>query len=452
MLLYRLLRAFFRMLMQIFFRQVETVGIEHVPADGAVIFAGNHPNSLIDPILIITTSGRIVHFAAKDVLFKSRLLRFFLRGLGAVPIARRDDHADADRPLDNQAAFSAMFETLGRGGAIGIFPEGISHDGSQLARLKTGAARLALGAAERGTLVRIVPCGLTFVRPRRFRSRVLVQYGPAIDVTPERLARNREDAAAAARELTADVDRGMRALTINATDWDTVRALDAVRRLYQPVDIDIDDRIELARRFNAHYPKVKDDPRVVSIMSRVRHYQDRLDDLAVDDRDLARELPAGRIAGKVLRHLVLLLFWLPLSIAGAPLHVPTLLVADFAARRFTPRKDVVATTKILAGLGLALLFSVAVVVAAALWGGVPAAIAAAVLVPASGYATLEVIERFHLLRRGARVLGQRLRFRHEVERLRTERGALADEIARLVDELRPADLKLLFPRSPSAVP
>src|SRR6185295_7922063 len=122
---------------------------DNVPAPGGaggVVFAGNHPNSLIDPILIITSCGRRVQFAAKATLFKGRLMRAVLRGLGAVPIHRRDDSAGASA-VDNDAAFTAMFDVLGGGGAIGIFPEGLSHDDSQLARLKTGAARLALGAA-----------------------------------------------------------------------------------------------------------------------------------------------------------------------------------------------------------------------------------------------------------------------------------------------------------------
>ena len=80
-----------------------------------------------------------------------------------------------------------MFAVLGEGGAIGIFPEGLSHDESQLARLKTGAARLALGGAQRTRQpIQIVPCGLTFIHPKRFRSRVLVQFGPPIDVEPAR--------------------------------------------------------------------------------------------------------------------------------------------------------------------------------------------------------------------------------------------------------------------------
>ncbi|CAN5164741.1 hypothetical protein BH11MYX1_BH11MYX1_13380 [soil metagenome] len=126
---YRLLAWFLRMATRVFFRQIEIVGLEHVPSEGPVLFAGNHPNSLIDPILIITTCGRKVHFAAKDQLFKGRLMRALLRGLGAVPIKRRDDHdgtpqqaSAGSAPVDNDTAFTAMFDVLDDGGAIGIFP------------------------------------------------------------------------------------------------------------------------------------------------------------------------------------------------------------------------------------------------------------------------------------------------------------------------------------------
>jgi 1-acyl-sn-glycerol-3-phosphate acyltransferase len=112
---YRILRWFLRLIARAFFRQIEVVGLDNVP-DGAVLFAGNHPNSLLDPVLIITTCGRRVSFAAKDTLFKSRLLKLVLDGLGAVPIARRDDHGGG-KGVDNDKAFEAMFTVLGRGEA-----------------------------------------------------------------------------------------------------------------------------------------------------------------------------------------------------------------------------------------------------------------------------------------------------------------------------------------------
>ena len=431
---YRILAWFLRVVTRVFFRQVEVAGLEYVPATGPVLFAGNHPNSLIDPILIITSCGRKVHFAAKDTLFKTRIMRAVLRGLGAVPIQRRDDH----RQVDNDAAFDAMFDVLGDGGAIGIFPEGLSHDESQLARLKTGAARLALGGAKRtSSPIRIVPCGLTFIHPKRFRSRVLVQYGPPIEVD----ASTPDDA----RALTDAIEASLRRLTINAPDWDTVRALDVVRRLYQPQEISIEDRVELARRFNAYYGAVADEPRVIALMRRARAYQMQLDELGITDRELARDLSKLEVAARIVRHLVLVAFWLPLTVPGAPLHLPPLAFARLASGSLTPRKDVIATTKMLIGMSLVLVAYAATI--GILWwkAGFWWALAASIILPSSGWATLRVLDRLRLVRRGLGVLFRRLRFRREVRALRGERDALVDEVVATVNAIKPADLPPLFP-------
>jgi glycerol-3-phosphate O-acyltransferase/dihydroxyacetone phosphate acyltransferase len=336
------------------------------------------------------------------------------------------------RGIDNDAAFSAMFTVLREGGAIGIFPEGLSHDESQLARLKTGAARLALGC---GVPIQIVPCGLTFIHPKRFRSRVLVQFGPPMTVDPK------QDV----RALTTEIEAALRRLTINAPDWTTVRALDVVRRLYQPQEVSIEDRVELARRFNTYYGEVAADPRVLSLMSKVRAYQQKLDDLGLTDRELARDLSKLEVGARVMRHLSLVAFWLPLTVPGAPLHVPPLVFARFASAKLTPRKDVVATTKLLIGMLLVLLAYAATI--GLLWwkGGLPWAALAAVILPVSGVATLRVLDRLRLVRRGLGVLFRRLRFRREVRSLRREREALVDEVIETVNAVKPAHVESLFP-------
>ena len=451
---YRVLAWFLRVVTRVFFRQVEIAGLEHVPAEGPVLFAGNHPNSLIDPILIITTCGRKVHFAAKDSLFKGRIMRAVLRGLGAVPVARKDDHdgkprdapASPERPAaerssTNDAAFEAMFEVLGAGGTIGIFPEGLSHDESHIAKLKTGAARLAIGGATKNQMpITIVPCGLTFIHPRRFRSRVLVQYGPPIVVQPGGTTDPET-----VRAVTNDLDAAIRRLTINAPDWDTVRALDVVRRLYQPQEISIEDRVELSRRFNQYYASVADEPRVVELLSRVRVYQQKLDELGLTDRELQRDLSKVEISARMLKHLFLVMFWLPLTIPGAPLHVPTFAFARIAGPRLTPRKDVVATTKLVIGMLLVLVSYASAV--AVLWWKVSFgwALAAAIILPISGWATLRVLDRLRLVRRALGTLVRQLRFRREVSALRTEREKLSEDVIRVVTEVKPANLEQMFP-------
>ena len=66
---------------------------------------------------------------------------------------------------------------------MAIFPEGISHDEASLQPLRTGAARIALEAADDGTEdVVTLAVGLVYDAKARFRSRALVRVGQPIPV------------------------------------------------------------------------------------------------------------------------------------------------------------------------------------------------------------------------------------------------------------------------------
>src|SRR6187551_1122918 len=90
-------------------------------------------------------------------------------------------------------------------------------------------------------------------------------------------------------------------------------------------------------------------------MHEVRAYQRKLDELGLTDRELARDLSKLEVAVRVVRHFGLMAFVLPLTIPGAPLHVPPLIFARYASRRLTPRKDVLGTTKLMIGMLITLL-------------------------------------------------------------------------------------------------
>jgi glycerol-3-phosphate O-acyltransferase / dihydroxyacetone phosphate acyltransferase len=452
MLLYRLLRGLLRLSVLAFFRRILVVGLEHVPTSGPVIFFGNHPNSLLDPALISCFCGRIVHFAAKDVLFRSPLLRPILRAMGAVPVQRREDHREG--PVSNELAFERFFGVLAAGRAIGIFPEGLSHDASQLARFKTGAARIAIGARQQhaGLPVQLVACGLHYVTPQRFRSSVLVQFGPVLALDETHDAAFRGDARGAALALTEQMEARLRALTVNADDWDTLRVLDGVRRLYQPLRIRFDERVELARRFATHYPSVRHEPDVQRVYGRVHSYLDRLASLGLSDRDLARPLGPGESLLRLARHLLLVMVWLPLALAGAFLHLPVGLLLGITGERLSPRKDVIGTTKFVAGFLLLGAAYTGIPLALVLQGSGRAAALALVLLPLSGYATLRVLERGVALRRLLTASLRLMFLRRELASLRQEREALEAEVVDAVQRFRPEGLELMFPRQVAEAP
>src|SRR3954447_16454573 len=99
-----------------FFRHIEVVGSSNVPAEGAVLFAVNHPNALVDPLFLLVFAPRPVSFLAKAPLFRYPLIGFFARTFDAIPVYRKQDAGiDVSR---NHETFDAVNALLTRGGAI----------------------------------------------------------------------------------------------------------------------------------------------------------------------------------------------------------------------------------------------------------------------------------------------------------------------------------------------
>ena len=444
MLLYRGLRELVRLSMLVFFRRVQVVGGEGVPAEGAVIFFGNHPNSLLDPALLIAFAPRRVHFAAKDTLFSHAPLAWLLGQMGAVPIRRRMDHGEGGAaPLNNDAAFEALHALLAGGEAMGIFPEGISHDGAQLAELKTGAARIALGALAQGIPVSLVPCGLHYLKRRRFRTSALIQLGAPLALTPEAL----RAAPLTPRQLTEQMELHLRALTVNADSWEAVTLLDAARRVYQPPGLSLPERVELMRRFNLYYPQLAGREDIARLTRALEEYQEDLDDLSLTDREVAGDLSARALTLRALRQGLAMCLWAPLALLGAPLHLPIAYLLRRGSVSLAPRKDVIATTKFLAGfLTLNALYLSAGV--AAWWWGAGAALSALtpVALALSGFATLKVSERAGALWRALWVCARCLSAKETLRDLRARRRALREEVWAAVDAYAPEGLARVVSR------
>ena len=206
-----------------------TVAGARLPADGPVLIVANHNNSLVDPALVAAMAGRKVRFMAKSPLFTHPLIGWLIKGVGSVPVYRQQD--DPTKMSQNLDSFRDVHAVLARGDVVGIFPEGISHSMSRLAPLKTGAARIALGAAQqRGGDFPIVAMGLVFRDRDTFRSEAHVIIGESFrwqDLLGE--ATNRS----AVRELTERIEQAMRRVSVNLEQWEdepVVRTAEAVWR------------------------------------------------------------------------------------------------------------------------------------------------------------------------------------------------------------------------------
>src|SRR6185295_2215516 len=122
---------------------IELMGVDRIPRSGAVIFAVNHPNGLVDPLFLLCYAPRPVSFLAKAPLFHYFFIGPIVRAFDAIPVYRKQD----DTGGSNRETFAHARAVLQRGGSIAIFPEGTTHDDPSLRELKTGVARIALGAS-----------------------------------------------------------------------------------------------------------------------------------------------------------------------------------------------------------------------------------------------------------------------------------------------------------------
>ncbi len=164
-MLYRLARFIISLFLSLFNRW-DVEGIENLPARGPVVLVANHV-SLWDPVVLgCSIRSRIVHYMAKEDLFKIPVFGSILPHLQCFPVKRGK--------IDRNALRTAA-GYLESGEILGLFPEGSRGKNNELLPFQPGAALFALRSG-----APIVPVGLTGTKtafPCTIRGRIRVRFG-----------------------------------------------------------------------------------------------------------------------------------------------------------------------------------------------------------------------------------------------------------------------------------
>ncbi len=441
----RLVISLIHIITNTFFRRIEVVGIEHVPDHGPVIFAGNHPNAFMDGWLITATCGRWpLHFMANAKLWKYRSLTPMLNAMGAVPVYRHEEHGGT---VDNSQAFQKLYEVIESQNCMGIFPEGVSHAEAQMAKLKTGAARVALEVGARGnTHVPIVVCGLNYIHRHRFRSQVYIEYGEPIDVDDQWIKEYEIDKEAAVRKLTDQLSKSLGDVTLNAPDWRTLRFIQTARRLYKPRTADLSPRqyVRLSRRFVDSYLKTIDNPDMQKFRDDVENYQSRLDMLGLKDYQLRSKVTPGQAIRRMLRRSLKMLLLLPFAIPGALLHLPVGWIAAMVGERFSYEMDDIATLKVLSTILLLPLLYLTIAIVIGLSYGWIWSMLAIVALGGSFFVSVRLMEAQANLFNSIISLTKLTRRGDDIEDLQATRASLVTAVRDLAERYSDPDKSRLF--------
>lgn len=193
--------------------------------------------------------------------------------------------------VDQSEVYQAVFDRLKSGGAIGIFPEGGSHDRTELLPLKAGVAIMALGAlAESPDCgLTIVPCGMNYFHAHKFRSRAVIEFGNPLEIPPELVEQyKRGERRESVSQLLDTIYQALVAVTVTSPDYDTLMLIQAARRLYNPTGkkLPLPVIVELNRRLVKGYTHYKDDPRIIDLKKSVSQYNSQLRYLNLRDHQV----------------------------------------------------------------------------------------------------------------------------------------------------------------------
>ncbi len=339
------LKAFAHATGRLWFRTLRREG----PAlpEGPVLLVLNHPNGLLDPLVATALLNRPPRFVAKATLWRLLPLRPFIALFRPIPVQRAQDlppgAAEAQRQAAIQATFSAVHLAFQAGEVVGIYPEGISHGGHDLAPLKTGAARMVLGSPVRPALV---PAGLVYGDRELFRHNALLRVGGPI---------RHDDLPGSDPEsvqvLTARIREALRPLTLHGPEAERLRlAQDLAWLLAEGPESTADlealrSRVKALETFlsaQPHEAQARLRADVGRIQTWLRRHGLRPDQVGYT----YGFMEAARWVPKALLRLACLLACLPFGLLFWPMYR----LIGWLAGRLTDEVDVTATVKLLGGL------------------------------------------------------------------------------------------------------
>lgn len=388
---------------RVFFRRIFYSNLKKVPLEKPLLFAGNHQNSFMDGVLVGSYLPQPINFLMRADMFKNPAARFCLQQLNVSPVYRLEE--GLENVHRNLETFDFIYKILKNNGNYVVFAEGICIQEKRLGKLRKGTARMAFGAEElHGLDVHIVPVGVNYTYPSKFRKEVLINFDEPFSIkelkemyqaTPAKalLAFNERIEAGLKRQVIIVEDR--------ENDWLAEQLLTMGRNDFVlpffKWKFDNDERRQLEKnicdRINQISKTSKEE--IGSLTVKVRRYSDLLVKHKLKDGNIARKLDYGFI-----RYISVIL-GLPVFIAGYLANLLPYLVPRIICNSLI--KDLRFYSSVYIGIGTMLyLIYFPIVMALSIiylgWWGIAAGFA----VPLSGYLVLfyqEVCaERFHTFR------------------------------------------------------
>ena len=358
-MLYTFIKIISLISIRTFFDKVTVWNDQRIPKQGPVIFVSNHPNTMMDPLVVGTSCKRELHFFAKSTLFSNRIIRFILLKLKLVPVYRRQDNPQ--QMGKNDRTFSKGYTILEEQGAFLIFPEGISTGDRTLEKVKTGAARIGLGAEEKNDFklgVQIIPVGLSYSNIVKFRSDVFIRFGKPILLNKYK-DQYGTDQKKVVNILRDKIEIALNKLTTNVNELEIADLVECIEMIYRK-ELIIDEGLQLDSKedefavtkglisavewYQDRYPAKVDHFRFM-----IASYLDQLESLNIQESYLGPSIKELTLYNR-FKAIGFMLFGFPFYIFGLINNYLPYNFPRWFTKRFTRFKSEVAPYKMISGI------------------------------------------------------------------------------------------------------
>ncbi len=418
------------------FHRVEVRQQHGMTTGGSQLANASHFGGFTDPLVLTRAMDRVPRFIGRDVIWNIPVVGSIATWFGAIPVHKSDDGG----PSSNDEMFRSTYQALGEGDLVTIFPEGITVDDPRIAHIKTGSARIALGARASGVEnITLLSAGIHYENKAALRSEVFIDIGYPIDldewaveniaVGEPQDATNRDAVVA----LTTEMEKRLRWAAPDFADWVTARNLSAAsdvalrRTDGSDTVVGHGDKERLARLLDSSADESK-----MAVSDAMDRYQSELDALGYNDETFISGLGTKRaFLWNIVKDILVGLLLIPFALIGLIVNaIPMAIV--WLIGRLKVDDAMMATIK---PLGAIFVFLVTWIVWAGFIfsvAGVELLAAAAVLLPMYLFAVIALVERLTLLFGAIKSLARSVSINNVYEQVHEDRAAVVEAVAQAV--------------------
>jgi len=387
----------------------------------------------MDPILLAVHIRQSVYFLARGESFKSKLSSKIFNILNMIPIYRPEiSPGDVHK---NIMVFDRCFNHLQKRKSILIFPEGISKTVRDLRLIKTGAARIALGAELQNDFnlnIKIVPIGINYSNPHYFRSDVFINFGTPIELAnyKDDYLKNEKDTVI---KLTDVIEAKLSSLLVIVKDEKLNKLIEQIEILYRsklrdesiPQEKALQD-FNLSKKIvkAVEYYLIIHPEKIVDFEIKIDNYLKKLDQLKIRDTQIRKP----KIHFQLLRNSFYFTFGASLFIYGYLVNIFPYFISRLLSRKITVRKDFIGSMKLALGMFVFLIFYIVQIVIIGSFTNWYWTILFALSLYPAGLFTINYIKNYYLIKGNIRYINLFKRRSKIIKKLKLTRQELIDEM------------------------